>query len=257
MSNCEWPVDYSGCETPDWSDEDAQKFEEMATGLLSNWTGDRFGICTTSIRPNRSPCTAPTPPTFYGRGPYPKGGVWQSMAVGRWSGTPRCGHCYRSCCCTSPKLLRLPGPIIDVEQVTIGGEVLSPSLYMVDRENSLLIRTDGGGWPVSQDLTKPATEPGTFEITYTLGREVPIGGQIAAGILATELWKAACGAKGCQLPQRVQSITRQGVTMAVAIDAFDDVEKGRTGIWLIDSWVASESKVIQRGSVRSPDVRVR
>ena len=257
MEVCEWPVDYSGCETPEWDEEDAAKFESMAAELLTNWTGGRFGICEGVVRPCRTPCDTTRPPTFYGRGPITQGGVWQSVRIGRWEATPRCGYCSRSCCCSAPKLLRLPGPIVEIDEVKIGGEVLSPSAYMVDRENSMLVRIDGGGWPVYQDLTLPSTEPGTFEISYSLGREVPIGGQVAAGILAAELWKAACGAKGCQLPQRVQSITRQGVTMAVTIDSFDDVEKGRTGIWLIDSWVASVTKSAQRGSVRSPDLGVR
>src|SRR3546814_4772015 len=50
---------------------------------------------------------------------------------------------------------------------------------------------------------------------------------ISAGRLANELAKAACNDKSCGLPQRVQSITRQGVTVAV-LDSFDDIDTGHT-----------------------------
>ena len=102
-------------------------------------------------------------------------------------------------------------------------------------------------------MALPTTAPGTFSIAYDYGREVPIGGQLAAGVLACELAKAACRDSSCALPQRIQSITRQGVTVAV-LDAFDDIDSGHTGIWLIDSWVSSIVKPLRPGRICSPDV---
>jgi hypothetical protein len=103
-------------------------------------------------------------------------------------------------------------------------------------------------------MDAPLGSENTWSVTYQQGKPVPVGGQIAAGLLACELAKAACGDKSCGLPQRVQSITRQGVTVAV-LDAFDDIDTGHTGIWLIDSWVASVTKRPRRWRVLSPDRR--
>src|SRR3546814_20601967 len=77
----------------------------------------------------------------------------------------------------------------------------------------------------------------TWSVTYVKGYAVPKGGQVAAGMLAVELAQAACNDKTCGLPRRVQSVTRQGVNVAV-LDAFDDIDQGPTGIWAIDSGVA-------------------
>lgn len=104
-------------------------------------------------------------------------------------------------------------------------------------------------------MVAPITEIDTFQVTYMRGIDVPMGGQVAAGRLACELAKAACGDNTCALPKRVQTITRQGVTVGL-LDSFDDVDKGRTGIWLIDSWVASMNIPQSRaGRVLSPDRR--
>src|SRR3546814_15264182 len=95
-------------------------------------------------------------------------------------------------------------------------------------------------------------EADTWSILYNRGYPVPAGGQVAAGLLAVELAKAACGDKSCGLPQRVQSITRQGVNIAV-LDAFDAIDPGHTGIGLIDSWVASVVRRPPRLRVYSPE----
>jgi hypothetical protein len=135
--------------------------------------------------------------------------------------------------------------------VQIDGEVLDPSAYRVDN-GRLLVRQDGGRWPTCQDMGAALGEDDTWGITYDKGYPVPAGGQIAAGLLANELAKAACNDRSCGLPQRVQTVTRQGVTIAV-LDAFDDIDEGHTGIWLIDSWVASVVRRPRRMRVLSPD----
>ena len=72
-------------------------------------------------------------------------------------------------------------------------------------------------------------------------------------MLAWELSKAVECPDECELPQRVQSVTRQGVSVTV-LDQFEDLDEGRTGIWLIDSWVASVTRPPSGGSVLSPDL---
>src|SRR3546814_17185264 len=85
-----------------------------------------------------------------------------------------------------------------------------------------------GRWPTCQNMNLADGAEDTWSVTYVKGYAVPKGGQVAAGMLAVELAKAACNDKTCGLPRRVQSVTRQGVTVAV-LDAFDDIDEGQIG----------------------------
>lgn len=254
-----WPVSYAGCGSQDvmeaLEDEQRATFETMAGDYLWNWTGQRFGLCPVLIRPCRATCD-PAGSTYWGRGPYPNGtgAPWEPVLIaGRWFNLA-CGVCGSECSCgaETPALV-LPGPVDSITTVTIDGEVIDPATYVLD--GNLLRRLDGG-WPVCQDQTLALTEPGTWAVEYQRGTPVPEGGRVAAGVLAMEFAKAACNDTTCALPKRVQSITRQGVTVAI-LDAFDDIDKGHTGIWVIDAWIASVTKAQTGGTVTSPDLRRR
>lgn len=108
-----------------------------------------------------------------------------------------------------------------------------------------------------QDMSAdPMTDPDTFMVTYLRGRSAPPGGQLAAGVLACELAKMICGDKGCKLPKRVTSISREGVTIDL-LDSFSTMwDKGSTGLLVVDMWLASE-RIGQRGStqIASPGLR--
>lgn len=259
---CNWQVSYAacaGCTTLNgMSVEDKAMVEDMATEFLWNWTLKAFGVCDVVVRPCRQDCSQLS--TFWGNGPYGHGslggGPWPNpqLVGGAWTNVS-CGFCPQDdCSCSGSRLmtLKLPGPISSVSEVTIDGAVLLAANYRVDN-HSLLVRLDGLPWPRCQDMSLPPSEAGTFQISYERGRQVPVGGQTAAGLLACEMAKALCRDASCALPARLQSITRQGVTMAV-LDDFKDVSEGRTGIWLIDSWVASIVKPPARSQVFSVDV---
>lgn len=226
---CTWEADYSACANPSgWADltpAERGTFEEMASTLLWQWTGQSFGTCPVTIDPVLTRC--PLGWTTYGAG-YPHD--W-TRGLSDY-GYPTIEPCCCPVCIDAPRLstVLLPGPIASVEKVTIEGDVLDSDRYGITGSRTLA-RSDDQEWPGGLDHAP-------WTIDYHRGVDVPVGGRIAAGILAIELWKASCQDKTCALPQRVQSITRQGVSMAI-LDNFDDVEQGRTGIWLVDSWVAS------------------
>jgi hypothetical protein len=244
--DCEWPVSYAACGDVTLPD-DIETFEDMATEMLWRWTGRKFGECPVTFRPCRQGCQ----PSMNSRPPLPFYGSSGSWPVGLFA----CGSCRGDGCgCTSGSVLRLDKRATSIDEIIIDGAVLDPATYRLD-DGWLLRRQDGGAWPYCQDLSLPAGEIGTWTISATYGEPVPMGGQIAAGKFALELQKAACGATGCELPKRWQTISRQGVTIAAQIDTFEDIEKGRTGIWLIDAWVASITKSNIGFSVASPDLR--
>lgn len=237
----DWPVDYSQCETCEPFDKDETgevkaKFEDMAKWFLWGWTKRMFGTTESWLRPDPSCDREPTyqylPPVV----------SWPLM----------CGWCRTcDCSCSNMTSLWISAPIQKVEEVMIGGEVLDPSKYRLSGKHQL-IRRDGNSWPSTQTLGADLESETAWGIQAIVGTPVPTGGRIAAGILACELAKAACNDAACRLPKRVTSITRQGVAMTM-LDDFEGLQKGRTGIWLIDSWVASINEVPTSASVISPD----
>lgn len=214
---------------------------------LWNVTGRQYGVCDVRLRPCRQPC-AP-------------GGSWLGAAGAvAWSRSlgisalvgGSCGRCEpAACACEALDVVRLPGPVVSVERVLLDGVEVDPSTWALD--GSLLYRTSGEQWPTCQDLTAAFDAEGAFTVEYRQGVEVPAGGALAAGVLACELQKGAAG-QPCSLPERVTTITRQGVTMAM-LDPFEGLEDGRTGIWTVDSWVASlRASTRWAPRVWSPDV---
>lgn len=258
-----WPVDYSlaDCDVFDSTEGSPLKddAELVAVNVLWNFTRRIFGTKEVVLRP--VPRSGYQPPsTFRGRS---RGGAsagyphylgttsfWQPIMLdGQW-------YNLRSVAGDDgprPWSLELPGPVQEVTQVQIGATVVPSTEYRLEGSH-LIHKTDS--WPTSQDVRGDIGDEGTWAITYTKGLTVPRQGQLAAGILACEIGKGALG-RDCALPERVQTITRQQVTMAI-IDTFEDLEKGRTGIPRVDMWIASINKERSAATVaRSVDVRPR
>ncbi|MBA9005944.1 hypothetical protein [Thermomonospora cellulosilytica] len=250
---CQWPIDAGCCDAwEDASEEDREFARRVATEILWRLTGMRFGLCPVTVRPCRRKCAdqaalpvwagSPAAPPFI---PYMRDGVWCNA---------RCGTCTTECGCSPLCEVLLPAPVHDVTEVWVDGQLVDPGGYRVD-DHRLLIRTDGECWPDCQDLEMPHDAPGAFAVTYTWGVPVPPAGQYAAGVYACELLKACTGGP-CQLPKRVQQITRDGVQMTV-VDPMDFLEQGLTGIPEVDTWVKAVNphRLTGRSRVYSPDYR--
>lgn len=268
---CDWPVAYpSDPDDPDaptadcvtctaldrLTREQRERVETMAIELLWSWSGRRYGLCKVSVRPCRFEC-AERPSTFSGRsGRRGQVAGWTPALIGGQWYNLGCGMCSSGCTCTPDRAtsLELPGNVHAIEEIWVDGILLDPESYTL--RDGILYRTDGGVWPECNDELSDPREPGSlaWEITYQRGYPVPTGGQVSAYLLACELAKAMCGDNDCALPRRVQSVTRQGVSVAI-LDSFEDLDEGRTGIWEIDSWLSSVS--FQQASppqVFSPDI---
>jgi hypothetical protein len=235
--------------------EDIEAVEQMASDFLSLWTGQTFGACPVSIRPCRTKCPdsgyGPLS-MFYGTTLGYYGQYRPALIGGSWYNI-MCGACQADeCSCDKVPMLKIPGPVVDIESIMIDGQALPSGSYRVDNWH-LLIRLDGQDWPKCQDMTAGEDEEGSFVINYSKGVEVPVGGQVAAGLLAQEFAKALCKDKSCALPQRLQQITRQGVSMTM-LDDWTSMKEGQTGIWLIDSWVQSVTMPRRASTVHSPDI---
>jgi hypothetical protein len=129
----------------------------------------------------------------------------------------------------------------------------TPGWYLYDRR--LLVRANGVQWPASQDLSRPLTSPGSWGILYESGTAVPVEAKMAARALACELIRGLVpGAGACAIPDRVNSLTRQGSSLAV-MDPNEFLKDGWTGVRITDLWLASlkARRSNRRASILGPD----
>lgn len=112
-------------------------------------------------------------------------------------------------------------------------------------------------WPDCQNLSLPDTETNTFSVTVTYGREPPQMVKFATAEFACQLIKSCAGGP-CQLPQRIQNISRQGITIGM-LDPMVFLEKGHTGIYLVDMVINqyNPARLPRRAGVSSIDFQPR
>lgn len=245
---CEdWPI-YWTCDVSSYSPALTGYAVGAATRILWSLSGRRFGLCTSTLRPCAEDCVSGDAP-FLGSRDWPVG---YSMPPWDFYRTPYCGGCAGSCSCSVLSEVRLPAPVDSVTSVKADGAVLSPSAYRLDN-NRLLVRTDGQRWPRCNDLNKNDDQPGTWSVTARFGEDVPDPGRLAMGELACEILKASTGTD-CRLPPGVTQLVRQGVTIQYP-DVGQLLKEGRTGLYLVDLFLASENPtgLRQRGRVYSVD----
>lgn len=240
---CGWQLNMDDC--ADWGNYE-QEVRDSATAYatLTLWaaTGRRFGLCEVTVRPcgitagTCSDVVGYISDGFYGWIPYlNEGGAWRSASA---SCAPRCQ-------------VLLPGRVDSIVQVVQDGVTVSPEAYRVD-DWRWLVRTDGGCWPATVDLSSDV-EP--FEVTYLRGLPVPDPLLDAAATLACEWAKGRVGSKDCRLPARITSLSRQGVQMS-ALDTDSLTRRNFTGIPEVDQviFALNPRSLFSPPRVYTPDV---
>ena len=204
-----------------------------AARFLWTATGRQFGGCPKTYRPCRENC-APAVNCCGGyAGPAFASVPWRVPGSYDWINVP-CNTCVKGCQCSAVSEIYLS----DVDQilnVRIDGVDYDPCGMVAVYDRSRVVRIDGGSWPVCQELGK-TDGAGTWSITVLEGQCVPDGGDWVTGALMCEFLKACLKMDDCQLPRRIQTITRQGVTLGFQ-DRFENLGIMRTGIWEIDAWI--------------------
>lgn len=243
---CAWPLDASCAPdfpplVADWTPAHVLAVE-IATDMLWRRTAGRYGLCPELIRPCRRACSPDRHGTGWLWDPHQTGALNPYLDErGKWFNFG-CSCPRPDCSCKAPCIIRLPGPVNSVVEVRVDGVVLPPDEYVLStrrRDHADLIRKgglEGECWPTCQDLEKDITEPGTFSVLYLRGKAVPAAGMRALGSLANEIYKQCTGARGCRLPERVQTVTREGVTYEM-FDPGEWLEQGLTGLRDVDAWI--------------------
>ncbi len=217
----------------DVPDEMRERAARWAARFLWTATGRKFGGCPKTYRPCRENC-APAMNCCGGySGPALASVPWRVPGSFDWVNVP-CGTCRTGCQCSAVSELYL-NDVDQVLNVRLDGVDYDPCGMVAVYDRSRIVRTDGGQWPVCQELGK-VDGPGTWSITVLEGQCVPDGGDWVTGQLMCEFIKACLKDKDCQLHKRIQTITRNGITMGFN-DRFENLGIMRTGIWEIDAWI--------------------
>ena len=143
-------------------------------------------------------------------------------------------------------------PVRSVQSVYHLGSLMDPSEYSL-RNNSYLVRKNALPW-----VLDPVHE---LEVSYTYGTPPPAAGKRAAIRLANELILSDLGSAQCALPERISSVSRQGVSYTV-LDPQEFISNGKVGIYEIDLFLAAVNphkakkrpKVFVPGSARAERV---
>ena len=119
------------------------------------------------------------------------------------------------------------GPVTRVHAVRNRlGDVLNPDYYYLVDHSTIQISA-GAAWT-----------PCNTEVTYSYGVEPPTTGKMAARTLAIEFAKLWSEDETCALPQRITSISRQGVNYTL-LDSQDFIAELRTGLYVVDLFLKS------------------
>src|SRR5262245_8683023 len=253
-----WDVDTSCCAEWDTYTSDLQTADKTDARLVL-WAaiGRRFGLCSVTVRPCGRYCSGNDgwggTYGYYWNGegffvPYLFNGAWRNCWCGFGNG---CMSCQPDC------QVYLDGPVNSIVNVVQNGVTVDPATYRVDN-NTWLVRThdasDDDCWILAQDYNKGITANNTLQVTYLKGTPVPEALVNAGGELACE-WAKACLGQACRLPQRVTSISRQGVTVSLAdVDAL--LMNNLTGIPTVDNIIHAFNPyhIQSRMQVVSPDI---
>ena len=218
-----WAEDLEGCGTPPEATEEAvEEALAAASEILYSLSGRIYpGLCEAVFRPCGSHCN--------------------------------CEYDY--CGCNRLPRVFLGYDVASISEVDIAGTPLDSANWLL--EEGWLLRTDGSSWPCCQNIGAAPGEPNTFTVTGMVGTEPTALGIRAVKALAVELVKACIEGEECALPDRVTSLVRQGVSMAI-LDPMEFLDKGKVGIYIVDLFlgVANPAGLSRRSSAWSPDLPV-
>lgn len=132
-------------------------------------------------------------------------------------------------------------PVVSVSSIVHDdGTVIAPDTYTIRDKTWIHFLS-----PVSRAV----------EVTYTAGVLPPMAGRMAARALALQFAKLWEGADDCELPDRVTSVSRQGLTVTV-LDNQQFIDDLKTGVYQIDLFLktVNPDKARNRSKVFSPDI---
>ena len=250
------------------------QYAAAASEALWAMCGGQFdGVCEETVRPCKIDCGCWD---GWGSDSWPWSGSvgwnwgWNGTS-GRWSFGWQQGN-NLVCGCSPLSRVHLFGfPVVSIVEVLIDGVALdelypdgSPQWRLDDRMYLTRMQDPASPdvqarWPSCQNLALPATEEGTWQVTYQRGQAPPEIGVLAAKQLACQMFNSMVGGP-CVLPQGATKVTRQGVTLDRTLFLMWAWTKARgwaTGLPMVDAFLqATNPAGLRRApAVWSPDIQ--
>lgn len=229
-SSCLWDMPTDPDETllsDEWyssPDQVKDTARQIASRTMERLTGMRVGVCPVTIRPQRCLHSVKTGLGYYdlyGAGIVPvlNNGVWMNV----------------NCACAGFCEIKLPPPVGRVDEVKAQGAVLvaGTDYQLLDGYRIVWTGTGDCPFPMRQNPGTGDDQPDTMSVTYLNCYEPDQDGLYAAAVLADEFAAAILG-NDCRLPEGVETLVRQGITMTITPGSFPD---GKTGIREIDAYL--------------------
>ena len=190
----------------------------QASGILYNLTGEKFQ----GIRMSHE---------VISKNDVLSGNYSPQLIGGKMYNLPSKGCSSRNLIdtnCMKRELWLYHGPVLEVVSVFEDGVEVNPTTYSLRNRSYLVKKGRNAFWNFC----------GTheFEVYYKYGVNPPKAGVEAAIALGNEFLLKVDGDDRCRLPERVSSITRQGVSIRVG-DSQEFFEQGRTGIYEVDLFI--------------------
>ena len=110
--------------------------------------------------------------------------------------------------------------------------------------------TSSGAWYRNNWGTSPCHKPDRVAVEYSIKSNLPPGSGAVVCRLASEYTKAAAG-QACALPERITSVTRQGVSWTI-LDSQTFFDKGLIGVGSIDHWISIARMYAGSASLMDP-----
>jgi hypothetical protein len=238
--------------------EDDPRLEDVvlqASEIIYNMTGRQFaGTQNAKVRP-WVPCTCGW---WYGYAGYPGYAATYPILPGYPWGAGS------GCCCFPPRINLGFWPVTTINQIWYNGQAQPLTDFHLDNYR-WLVRNDGLRFPgYSNNMYAEKGGPldnvndgFVFEVDLDYGVEVPRLIKRATRELACSLLNECLCAddKSCKTPDRVNNISRQGVSISL-IDPLDILREGGTGIYAVDLAIRTynPSKLQSPSFVWAPDL---
>ena len=138
-------------------------------------------------------------------------------------------------------------PVLELTDITISGVPMDVDHFAV-YDHSFIA-------PNSTGCVDTCFDPCRAVVTYRWGTKPPPIGKMAALELADQFVKAVECPSECKLPERITSVSRQGVSFQV-FDPQDFMNEGRTGLYTVDIFLktVNPDRAQKRARVFSPDL---
>lgn len=135
-------------------------------------------------------------------------------------------------------------PIQSVTNVVEGNRILAAEEYWIGNKR-FLRKLSGQPWELRSGIA----------VEYVHGTPVPEAAKLAAKALANQMVLLETDPDACMLPDRVTSVSRQGVSFTI-LDPQAFLKEGRTGIYDIDLFIktVNPDNARKRAKIFSPDI---